>query len=129
MHLISWLLDLVALLALVDTSHSLSSGAEESLHAVEIDHSLHALRTLLLFLLDWMHLAVLLIGLLNTYIVVAKPALLLLLSIRTLDLRFQGVVDTLSLRQWMIHAFRATNLIHRHIRAHWHALMNLTVSS
>ena len=128
MHLITWFLDFIALLAFVNTSHALSSCAKESLHAVQIDHSLRSLRTLLLFFLDLVHLPMLLIGLLNTYIVVTKPTLLLVLSVWTLHLGFQSIINTLSLGQWMIHAFWTTDLIHRHIGTHWHALMNLTMS-
>ena len=129
-HLIIGFLDFVTLLTFIHTAHSLASGTEETLHAVEIHHSLHSLRTLLLlFLLDLVHLVLLLIGLLNTYIVVTKPALLLLLCIRILDLRLECIIDALSLRQWMVHALWATNLIHSHIWTHWHALMYLTVSS
>ena len=128
MHLITRFLDFVTLLTFVNTSHALSSGAKETLHTIQIDHSLHALRTLLLFLLNLVHLAVWLVWLLNTYIVVTKPTLLLILSIWTLDLRLQSIINTLSLRQWMIHAFWTADLIHCHVRTHWHALMNLTVS-
>lgn len=127
MHLVSRFLDFVALLTFVNTAHPLASSAEETLHAVQVYHSLHALRTLLLFFLDLVHLVML--RLLNTDIVVAKPALLLVLVIWTLDLRFQSIIDTLSLRQWMIHTLWATNLIHCHIRTHWHTLVNLTVPS
>ena len=129
MHLIIWLLDFT-LLAFIDAAHSLAPSTEETFHAVEIDYSLHSLRTLLLlFLLDLVHLVLLSIGLLNTYIVVTKPALLLLLCIWTLDLRLECIVDALSLRQWMVHALRTANLIHSHIWTHRHALMNLTVPS
>ena len=128
MHLIVGFLYFITLLTFVDTAHSLAPSTEETFHAVEIHYSLHSLRTLLLlFLLDLVHL-VLLIGLLNTYIVVTKPALLLLLWIRTLDLRLKCVIDALSLRQWMVHALRTANLIHSHIWTHWHALMNLPTS-
>ena len=129
-HLIIGFLYFITLLAFIHTAHSLASGTEETLHAVEIHHSLHSLRTLLLlFLLDLVHLVLLLIGLLNTYIVVTKPALLLLLCIRILDLRLECIIDALSLRQWMVHALRAANLIHSHVWTHRHALMNLPVSS
>ena len=129
MHLITRLLDFAILLTLVDTAHALTSGTEEALHAIEIYHSLHSLRTLLLFLLNLVHLAVLLIWLLNTYIVVTKPVLLLLLGTRALDLRLKCIVNALSLRQWMIHALWTADLVHRHIGTHWHALVNLTMSS
>ena len=126
MHLTIWLLDFVTLLTLVYTPHALTSGTEEALHAIQIDYPLG---TLLLFLLDRLHLAVLLIRLLNTSAVVTKPALLLLLSTRDLHLRFKCIVDALSLRQWMIHTLRAADLVHRHVGTHRHALVDLTMSS
>ena len=129
MHLlIIGFLDFITLLAFIHTSHSLSPSTEETFHAVEIYHTLHSLRTLLLlFLLDLLHLILLLIGLLNIYIIVAKSALLLLLSARTLDLRLKWIIEALPLRQSMIHASWTANLIHSHICwTHWHTLMNLT---
>lgn len=130
MHLVIRFLYFITLLAFIDTAHSLTPSTEETFHTVEIYYSLPSLRTLLLlFLLDLVHLILLLlIGLLNTNIVVTKPVLLLLLWIRILDLRLECIVDTLSLRQWMVHALWVGNLIHSHIWTHWHALMNLTVS-
>ena len=71
MHLVTWLLYLTILLAFLSTSHSLPSGAEEAFHTVEIHHSLGIL---LLFLLDCMHL-ILLLG--QTASVVTEPTLLL----------------------------------------------------
>ena len=74
MHLTSGFLDFVALLAFVNATHTLASSTEETFHAVQIDNSLC---TLLLFLLDLVHLVILLVLLLNATIV-TKPVLLLL---------------------------------------------------
>ena len=64
-----------------------------------------------------------------TYIVVAKPILLLVLPLWGLHLRFESIVYALSLRKRMVHIFWACNLVHSHIRTHRHTLVDLTMSS
>ena len=56
MHLTIRLLNFAVLLTLVNASHALAPSTEEAFHAVQIHHSLC---TLLLFLLDRVHLVVL----------------------------------------------------------------------
>ena len=56
MHLVSRLLNFTILLGFVTTSHPLASGTEEAFHTVEIYDSIG---TLLLFLLNCMHLILL----------------------------------------------------------------------
>ena len=126
MHLTVRLLNFTVLLTLINASHALAPSTEEALHAVQIHHSLC---TLLLFLLDCVHLVVLWVLLLHTTRVVTKSALLLLLSTRALDLRLERVVYALSLWQRMVHALWTAYAVHRHIGAHRHALVDLAVAS
>ena len=101
-HLVSWtpitvylicrLLDFSVWGVFLDTTHSLSSCTEETFHAIKVDNSLHTLRTLL-----WFFLYSIILAILVTYIVVAKPVLLLILPLWSLHLRLESIVNTLSL--------------------------------
>ena len=123
-YLVGWLLDLSIWGVFLYTTHSLTSCTEETFHAVKVYDSLHSLWALLWFFLYSMNLAIFL-----TYIIVAKPILLLILPLWGLHLRFESIVNTLSLRKRMVHVFWACNLVHSHIGTHRHALVDLTMSS
>ena len=91
-YLVSRLLDFSVWGVFLDTAHSLSSCTEETFHAIKVDNSLHTLWTLLWFFLNSIILAIFM-----TYIVVAKPVLLLILPLWSLHLRLESIVNTLSL--------------------------------
>ena len=123
-YLVGWFLDLSIWGVFLYTTHSLTSCTEETFHTVKVYDSLHALWALLWFFLYSMNLAIFL-----TYIIVAKPILLLILPLWGLNLWFQSIIYALSLRKRMVHIFWACNLVHSHIRTHRHALVDLTMSS
>ena len=92
MYLVRWLLDLSIWGVFLYTTHSLTSCTEETFHTVKVYDSLHALRALL-----WFFLYSIILAILVTYIVVAKPVLLLILPLWSLHLRLESIVNTLSL--------------------------------
>ena len=124
MHLVSRLLNFRVWGVFLNTTHTLSPCAEEALHTIQVNYTLHSLWTLLRFFLNWLILAIA-----TTYIVIAKPVLLWILALRRLYLRFESVIDTLSLWQGMVHTLRTGYLVHRHIWTHGHALMHLPMTS